>query len=445
MKMAGILGIYMFDKRWKSAAFGRYGLIASQHRGQETVGIISLKEGEDFQIVRGKGWVEDVLTEDKIKGMVGYMCIGQVSIDSEGEIQPLIVEGPEKVALALDGKITSVEGYNWDDKIAYEDNIKNALAADLKGSKDVLTSTKEFFGKCKGGFSFIALTQGGGMLAGRDLRGIKPLVLAKVGFDGGIIASETCATDTIAERMPVSPAENIEPGEVRVFTQLSAHSERLGPQLENVHCGFEYVYLSRPDSYINNTSLYKVRRKIGEQLAEESAVDADVVVGVPETAIPFAMAFSNTTGIPIEKGFEQTGRRVRSAIKPSQYERLKGVQLKLNVISEAIRGKKLVLIDDSVVRGNTMANIVYLMKEKGAKEIHVRIGSPHIVASCPYGVVLPPPDELIGKHLDEEKIAEVVGADSFHYLTLDGLEKSIGIPRKNLCFRCFTGEGGSEE
>ncbi|TLN01882.1 amidophosphoribosyltransferase, partial [bacterium] len=151
-------------------------------------------------------------------------------------------------------------------------------------------------------------------------------------------------------------------------------------------------------------------------------------------------SYSAESGIPVERGFEQTGRRVRSAIKPTQLERLKGVQLKLNVISEAVKGKRIILIDDSVVRGNTLANIVYLMKEKGAKEVHVRIGSPAIVSHCPYGTEVPPEDELIGRHLNEEKIAEVVGADTFHYLTLEGLVESIDVPRNSLCLGCFTGE-----
>ncbi|MEM3713217.1 MAG: phosphoribosyltransferase family protein, partial [Thermoproteota archaeon] len=194
---------------------------------------------------------------------------------------------------------------------------------------------------------------------------------------------------------------------------------------------------ARPDSYVNDIPIYRVRRSLGKKLAEESKVDADVVIGVPETAIPFAMAYSNETGIPIEKGFELTGRRVRSALRPDQFERLKGVQLKLNVISEAVKGKRVVLIDDSVVRGNTLANIVYLMKEKGAKEIHVRIGSPHIISHCPFGVEVPPEDELIGRHLSEEKIAEVVGADSFKYLSLNGLVEAIGLREDELCLGCF--------
>jgi len=441
--MSGILGIYMFDERWKIASFGRYGLLASQHRGQETAGLVTL--GDDFYCCRGKGWVEDVITDEKTKELKGHLCIGHVSPYPDEEIQPLILEDPKKVALALDGRITEIEGYEWKAGLSYERNVLRALSSELREADNTLDGIKSFFSKCSGGYSFVALTREREMIAGRDPAGVKPLILAKIGFDGGIVASETCISDTIAERTPVSPAENIEPGEVRIFTPLNAYSERISNSPRRNFCSFEYVYLARPDSYINDTSIYQVRRRIGEKLADECPADADVVIGVPETAIPFAMAYSNATGIPIEKGFEQTGRRVRSAIKPTQFERLKGVQLKLNVISEAVKGKRVILIDDSVVRGNTMANIVYLMKEKGAKEIHVRIGSPHIVSRCPYGVEVPPEDELIGRHLSEEKIAQVVGADSFHYLSLDGLAETIGVPKKDLCLRCFMGDSEEEE
>lgn len=439
--MTGLIGVYVFDERWKISSFGKYGLLALQHRGQENAGLLTL--GDRFYECKGKGWVEDVVTESKAKDLRGHLCLGQVSpYEQETEdTQPLVLKKPKELALVLDGRITGIEDYMWDKTLGYERNILNALEFHLQGEGEVVEGVKSFFAHCRGGYAFIVLTIDGAMVAGRDAMGVKPLSLGKIGFDGGIVASETCATDTIGERMPVSPAENIAPGEIRVFTPLSAYTTHLPVRSpRTAHCSFEYVYLARPDSYINDTAVYKVRKAIGRKLAEEGAADTDVVIGVPETAIPFALSYSAESGIPVERGFEQTGRRVRSAIKPTQLERLKGVQLKLNVISEAVKGKRIILIDDSVVRGNTLANIVYLMKEKGAKEVHVRIGSPAIVSHCPYGTEVPPEDELIGRHLNEEKIAEVVGADTFHYLTLEGLVESIDVPRNSLCLGCFTGE-----
>lgn len=438
--MTGILGIYAFDERWRIASFGRYGLLALQHRGQENAGLVTL--GKAFQECRGLGWVEDAISEERIRELRGHICVGQVSPNEVPEeyIQPLILRGSKPLVFTLDGRIVRIEGYRWNEELGYEANILKALSEHMEGEKDALEGFKSFMARCRGGFSFVALLSDGTMLAGRDPLGVKPLALGKIGFDAAVVASETCATDTVGERMPVSPAENIEPGELRVFTPLSARSEGLFKGCSRrAFCAFEYVYLARPDSYVNDLPVYGIRKAIGEVLFREAPAEADVVIGVPETAIPFAYSYAYRSGLPVEKGFEQTGRRVRSAIKPTQFERLKGVQLKLNVVSEAVKGRRIVLIDDSVVRGNTLANIVYLMKEKGAKEIHVRIGSPPITSPCPFGTEVPPEDELIGRHLSEERISEVVGADSFHYLTLGGLCEAIGLPRDSLCLGCFTG------
>lgn len=427
--MTGILGIYLFDERWNVYNFGVFGLMALQHRGQETVGLEVF--GKTRKKVEGEGLVDQILPNSQA---TGHVCLGAVSPypASNGEIQPIRLG--DGVSMAIDGRILRIDGYQWDSTVSYEGNLRRAF----EGGK--VDDIKSFFSRCRGGFSFVAINDKLEMVAGRGYLGVKPLVLGKMGFEGGIVASETCVMDIIGERVPISPAENIEPGEVRIFTPLSAHAERSKDCDRRSYCSFEYVYLARPDSYINEIPVYRVRRKIGEILAEEGGVEADVVIGVPETAIPFAMAYSNLSGIPVEKGFELTGRRVRSAMKPNQMERLKGVQLKLNVISEAVRGKRVVLIDDSVVRGNTLANIVYLMKEKGAKEVHVRIGSPHIVSHCPFGVEVPPEDELIGRHLPEEKIAEVVGADSFKYLSIDGFVEATGLRFEDLCMGCFNGQ-----
>jgi len=428
--LVGILGIYLFDRRWNAYNFGVFGLMALQHRGQESVGLELL--GKQRKKIDGKGLVDHVLTPGLGEGNV---CLGGVSPDPIEDMEAQPIKLSDSVSASIDGHILAVDGYRWSEDLGYEGNLRKAFIA--KGGRGDLEGMKEFFRSCKGGFSYIAANDSSEMIAGRGPLGVKPLVLGKMGFDGGIVASESCVMDIIGERVPISPAENIEPGEVRVFTEMSAYSEMLVKPMRKAFCSFEYVYLARPDSYINDVPVYRVRKNIGKKLAEEGHVDADVVIGVPETAIPFAMAYSNETGIPVEKGFELTGRRIRSAMKPNQMERLKGVQLKLNVISEAVKGKRVVLIDDSVVRGNTLANIVYLMKEKGAKEIHVRIGSPHIVSHCPFGVEVPPEDELIGKHLPEKKIAEVIGADSFKYLGLEGFPETVGLKKRDLCMGCF--------
>ncbi|MGC9014333.1 MAG: amidophosphoribosyltransferase [Thermoproteota archaeon] len=431
--MAGILGIYLFDERWSAYRFGLFGLLALQHRGQEGYGLELL--GKSRKRIVEKGSIEDTTINSTVEG---HVCIGATLPYQFERNNAQPIQLTEKVSVVLDGKIVSIEGYDWDNSISYEENLRKAFVK-IEKEKSSVEALRDYFSRCEGGFSYIAVNEKMEMIAGRDAFGVKPLVLGKIGFEGGIVASESCAVDIIGERVPISPVEDIEPGEARIFTPLSTYTERISKESRRAYCSFEYVYLARPDSYINGIPIYKVRKNIGKKIAEEDSVDADVVVGVPETATPFAMAYSSIRGIPVEKGFELTGRRVRSAIKPNQFERLKGIQLKLNVISEVVRGKRVVLIDDSVVRGNTLANIIYLMKEKGAKEVHVRIGSPPIVSHCPFGVEVPPEDELIGRHLTEEKIARVVGADSFKYLSLDSLVEAIGLPERKLCLGCFSG------
>ncbi len=297
--MVGILGIYLFDRRWNAYNFGVFGLMALQHRGQETTGLELL--GGQRKKIEGKGLVDHVLTPGLGEGNV---CLGGVSPYPREDMETRPIKLGGSVSASIDGRVLAVDGYRWSDGLSYEGNLRRAFGE--RGGQQDLEGMKEFFGSCRGGFSYIAVNDRSEMIAGRGSLGVKPLVLGKMGFDGGIVASESCVMDIIGERVPISPAENIEPGEVRVFTEMSAHSEMLVKPKRRAFCSFEYVYLARPDSYVNDVPVYRVRKNIGKKLAEEGCVDADVVIGVPETAIPFAMAYSNETGIPVEKGFELT-------------------------------------------------------------------------------------------------------------------------------------------
>ncbi|RLF11694.1 MAG: amidophosphoribosyltransferase [Thermoprotei archaeon] len=436
--MAGIVGLYAFDKLWRMSRFTYYSLLALQHRGQESAGLVTCY-GEGLSELRGKGTVDKLFTEDALTSMKGWMSIGSVDAEvrPESSIQPVVVSEPVKMAFCMDGKAV-----NWRE-LAEAEGVKSA--SDVEAIAKLLSKSIKRHGSLegavklleslKGGYCFVALTESGEMIAARSPSGLKPLVIGSFGFDYGVIASESCAIDVIGAEYKA----DIPPGEVYLFTPYSIERAR-AEKSEVTYCSFEYVYLARPDSYINDISIYEARVRIGEVLAEEHPVDGDVVIGVPETAIPFAMAYSNKTKIPIAMGFVRTGPHVRSAIKPTQFERLVGVQLKLNPIRPAIRGKRLILIDDSVVRGNTTKNTVTLMRNKlGVKEVHVRIGSPKIMSHCPFGVEVPPEDELIARHLMDDEVAAVVGADSFHWLSVDGLVRAIGVPRHMLCLGCFTG------
>lgn len=422
--MSGLIGIFAFDENWAVSRFLYYGLVGLQHRGQESAGIATL-QGDKFYRRICRGLAEEAFKEEDLKELKGNIGCGVVSINPDSP-QPILIKYNDRImVLAFSGAL--IDGSPEDFGLTL---LKEYLKSDL--DQAALTTMEKF----RGGYSFIALTDRGEMISGRDPMGIRPLCIGGLGFDLAVFTSESSALDVIGSDL----SRDIEPGEVITVELLSVKRALLQSRSKTAYCSFEYVYYARPDSILNGISVYGVRKRIGFALADEKPVEADVVIGVPETAIPFAMAYSQITGIPVEMGFVRTGRSVRTAIKPTQFERLVGVQLKLNPIQASVRGKRVVLIDDSVVRGTTLRNTVYLLRKKGAKEVHVRIGSPAIIARCPYGTAVPPEDELIGKALTSDEIAQVVGADSFSYLSISGLIKAIGLSRDKLCLGCFTGE-----
>ncbi len=431
--MAGVLGFYAFDEVWPASRFIAFGLRGLQHRGQDSTGITTVEN--KFYSSKHRGFAEDCFTDEILRELKGSTGIGHVSPEKKqiNAIQP--VTG-KKISFCHDGRFNlnseTLKKYGNDEAKA----VTEMLSKELEHS-DPEQAAATFMEQVDGGYTFMALTKDKRMIVGRDPRGVKPLAIGGLGFDWGVIASESCACDVTG----ADYSRNISPGEVLVFNPLSIKSYRK-PKGRTAYCAYEYVYLARPDSTVNDIPIIRVRENIGKMLAKENPVDGDIVTGVPDTAIPFAMAYSDELGIPVEMGFMRTGRAVRTAIRPSQFERTVGVQLKLNPIREVIQGKRVVLIDDSVVRGTTLRNTVSLMRRRGIKEVHVRIGSPHIVRQCPYGVEVPHEDELIGRQLSEEEIARAVKADSFAYLSMKGMEKAIGLPHTWLCTKCFADTWG---
>ncbi|MCP8321242.1 MAG: amidophosphoribosyltransferase [archaeon] len=430
--MAGIFGFYAFGEgreNWDSKKFIYYGLSSLQGRGQEATSFaVYNHEVDSLRWIFGDGLVEDVFERIKQDDVKGFLGIGQVSTEKGDYV--IKVDEPIQLALAGDGKPALHE----DRQISFQ-IFAETLSKRIDEQKDPMNATKKLIEEVKGGYSFIALTKDQRMICSRDVHGIKPLEVGAIGFDIGAIASESSALDVIG----AEHSGYIKPGEVVVLDPLSI--ERKSSFSNNpAYCSFEYVYLARPDSYLNSIPVSKVREMIGKRLAEEKPVKADVIIGVPDTAIPFAMAYSEHSRIPVRLGFTRTGRHVRSAIKPSQFERIVGVQLKLNPIKASVDGKEIILIDDSVVRGNTLRNTVYNIKRKGAKKVHVRVGSPPLIARCPFGTEVPQEDELIGRALSNDEIAEIIGADTFAYLSIEGLIESTGLPKSSLCLGCFTGK-----
>ncbi|MGC9069019.1 MAG: amidophosphoribosyltransferase [Thermoprotei archaeon] len=424
--MAGLIGIYTFGlgrDRWKIARFIYYGLLALQHRGQEIASIITFDN--DFHVITRKGLIENAFDEDTINSLSGFLGLGYLSSNENVNI---VSSASSSLIIIGDGKPLLDDDNPWK-------AFGELLVEEISRTKDYLESGLKLINEVNGGYSFIALTEDQVMLAGKDSHGIKPLEIGSLGFDLGTIASESAALDVLG----MEHAYSVKPGEVIKFDPYSI--ERKQSKINRpTYCSFEYVYLARHDSIINNIPVYIVRKQIGKVLADELLTKADVVIGIPETAIPFALGYSKASGIPVDLGFIMTGRHIRTAIKPSMLERMIGIQLKLNPIKSVINGKDIVLIDDSIVRGLTLRNTVWNLKRNGAKKIHIRVGSPPLKFSCPFGVEIPPSDELISCSLAENEIAEIIGADTFHFISVRGLIHAIGLLYNSLCLRCFKGE-----
>lgn len=426
--MPGIIGFYPFGEgreNWNACRFLYYGLNALQGRGQESTGLSSFNKDGSLNTVNSNVMVEDFFKEKSESLKEGYIAIGQTSpIKDDGVIH---IKEPMELVCVGDGKPDL-----HSDKIIAFKIFSERLSKKIHELGDALEAAKSIINEVSGGYSFIALTKNEEMICGRDIHGVKPLEIGAIGFDIGIIASETAALDVMGAEYTGS----VDPGEIVVFDPLSIRRKKCDKSNKK-YCSFEYIYLARLDSYLNGISVSKVRENVGRALAKEKPVKADVVIGIPETALAFATSYSEESGIPMKIGFIRTGRYTRSAIKPTQLERLTGVQLKLNPVRYSVDNKDVVLIDDSVVRGNTLKSTVLDLKRKGAKRIHVRIGSPALVAPCPYGTEVPPRDELIGGNLSEEEISYVIGADSFSFLPISKLIECIGLKKSELCMKCF--------
>jgi amidophosphoribosyltransferase len=399
--MTGVCGIYAFDEIWDVSRFVYYQMVALQSRGQESFAI-STTNFKEVKTTAKSGLVQQNMAPadiERLKGFAGAGCIA--TRDGNTYVA-------DDLAIFFDGSVTIT-----DEAVA-------VLREDLATMPEA-DAVRRFLDTLEGAYAMVILTTDK-MIAARDKRGVKPLLIGGVGFDLAVIASETAALDVIGAEL----SRDIEPGEIVVVDRHYIEEHKDPRPITPANCIFEYVYMARIDSRINDINIHEIRKKIGQLLALQHPVDADVVIGVPETAIAFAMAYANEARIPIDIGFMRTGQHLRTAIKPTQIERMIGVQLKLNPVRSAIRGKRVVLVDDSVVRGTTMRNIVSLLRKRGAKEVHVRIGSPKLIASCPFGTEVPTQDELIAVDNDEGEIARIIDADTFGYLNLEDLKEALG-------------------
>ncbi|MEM1626002.1 MAG: amidophosphoribosyltransferase [Sulfolobaceae archaeon] len=398
--MGGIVGILAFDKVWNVAPFIKYSLMGLQHRGYRSTFIGLLNEGS-LSSKEFSAAPEDI----EIEGLNGWIGVGENS--SSGKNYVVSNNG----ILVYDG---------------YVSNPKELIECVEKDYEKVLENDL-------GIFSMIYLSRSGYIIGFRDESGIKPLWLGGFGFDLAILASESVGISVIG----AEPIREVKPGEVIFIDRYRVHSKQL-KEPKPQYCSIEYIYQSRIDSVYNGSAIYDVRIKIGEELAKERPIVADVVIGVPDTAIPFAIGYARALGLRFDLGFARTGSPIRTMLASDEFMKVVGVQLKLNPIQSAVSGKRVVLIDDSMVTGTTLKLTAFMLRKMGAKEIHVLIGSPKLTNKCPYGVEIPDQKYLIAANLDERSIIRELGVDSIYWLSIDGLYRVIG--HKNLCLGCMLGK-----
>lgn len=427
------------------------GLYAQQHRGQESSGIVALHDGQHV-VHKGMGLVGDVFQESDLNRLQGSASIGHNRYSTTGaslqhNIQPLaahLLNGP--VAVAHNGNIVNAnqlrEELKTQGAIFQGTNDTECLLHMLARlpSSNMIACLKEALPRLVGAYSLVLLTHDR-LIAARDPFGFRPLVLGRRPLGDGrfswVVASETCAFDLIGAKL----VREIEPGEIVWFDNEGVeHRDRIpGEAPRLAKCVFEHVYFARPDSQVFGLSVYESRKRMGQMLAAENPVEADVVVPVPDSGVPAAIGYSRESGIPFELGIIRNHYIGRTFIQPSQSIRSFGVKIKLNPQSEVLKGKRVVVVDDSLVRGTTSQKIIRLIRSAGAKEVHFRIASPPTTGPCYYGVDTPGKSQLIAAQHSLDEIREFIDADSLAYLTVEGMMRAVRGDEREFCAACFDG------
>ena len=438
----GVFGIFGHAE---ASTLTQLGLFAQQHRGQEGCGIVS-SDGTDLHQFRSQGLVADVLNEDVLTKLVGSSAIGHTRYSTSGrntikEVQPFAVTCQHgDIAVCHNGNlpfaaarraVLEKEGAIFSSTSDTE-TILHSIAR--TPAKDIVDAIEKVLKETEGAFSLLFLTPDK-LIAIRDPRGFRPLNLGKVG-DAWCVASETCAFDLIDAEY----VREVEPGEMLIIDANGVETRRPFEQKPTSVCTFEHVYFSRPDSIIFGRSVNESRHKMGKQLAVEHPVDADIVVPVPDSGVAAAIGYAKESGINFRQGIIRNHYVGRTFIEPSQSIRSFGVRLKLNPVKDLIDGQRVILVDDSIVRGTTSKKIVEMVREAGAKEVHVRVSCPPTTHSCYYGVDTPHRQDLIASRMTNDEVCEYIGADSLGYLSLEGMLEAIGISGDSTCNACWSGK-----
>lgn len=447
----GVFGIWGHES---AAHLSYYGLHALQHRGQEGAGIVAT-DGQYFKAVKGEGLVNDVFNEEKLKSAKGNAAIAHVRYTTAGgggmdNVQPLLFRSSTgTMAVAHNGNLVNANHLKHhlerSGSIFHSTSDTEVIAHLIKKSKKprFLEQVKEALSLLKGAFSVIILTKDKMILA-RDRNGLRPLSIGRLG-DAWVAASETCAFDLIGAEY----VREVQPGELLIISNDGLVEDRYTNMENRTMCAMEYVYFARPDSNIDHVNIHMARKRMGKQLAKEMGfIDADVVTGVPDSSISAAIGFAEEIGIPYEMGLIKNRYVGRTFIQPTQELRERGVKMKLSPVVQVVRGKRVVMVDDSIVRGTTSRRIVRMLKEAGAKEVHVAITSPPISNPCFYGIDISSDSELIATGRTIDEIREAIHADSLTFLTPEGLVEAISRPFDDedggLCLACFTGKYPTE-
>ena len=437
----GVFGIFGNPE---AANLTYLGLYALQHRGQESAGIAT-SDGERMRVSRTMGQVADAFTGNVLEGLPGHLAIGHTRYSTAGEsrlqnAQPMLIDCAHgQIAIAHNGNIVNARELR-DDLVRagsiFQTTSDTEVALHLYArskAPSVEEALVESVSQISGAFSLVFLTKNR-LIAARDPHGFRPLALGKLG-DAWIVCSETCALDLIG----AAYVRDVEPGEVLIISDGGLRSMKPFPKAPLAHCVFEHVYFARPDSYVFGRSVNEVRTDLGRILAREAAVDADVVVPIPDSGVCAAIGYAAESRLPMRMGLIRNHYIGRTFIQPQQSIRHFSVRVKLNPVRSILEGKRVVLLDDSIVRGTTSRKIVGMVRAAGAREVHLRISCPPTVSPCFYGVDTPSRTELIAATHTEEEIREFVEADSLAYLSLEGLKAAVGSEQNSYCTSCYTG------
>jgi amidophosphoribosyltransferase len=444
----GVFGIYAPEHDVARLAY--FALFALQHRGQESAGIATAARGGNIMAIRDQGLVAQVFDEHTLSSLIGDMAIGHVRYSTTGSsqwqnAQPVVRDDSRTLALAHNGNlINAVELYDElrGQDVPFSSTSDSELIAALLARHEadkIEDAVANVVPRLRGAFSTVVMTEDA-VVAFRDPHGLRPLALGMIEENGGpacyCVASESCAFDLIGAQF----LREVQPGEMVTLTEGGFRSRMIAGGQRHAMCVFEYIYFARPDSRLGGTVLQVARAKMGEILWREAPVDADLVIAVPDSGNAAARGLARAAGLPQDDGFIKNRYVARTFIQPGQELRRHGVRLKFNPLPEVVAGKRLVVVDDSIVRGNTTRQIMQMLRDAGAAEIHLRISAPPIKHPCHYGIDMPTREEMIAHRQSVPQIAAELGVDSLHYLSLDGVYEAIGGSRATHCDACFSGE-----